>query len=74
LTAAAPSQIAAAILAARGAAKLSQTELAARLKTSQAAILRLEKGRSRPSSRTLHRIAKATGHELVISFVKRRAP
>lgn len=71
LTATGPSQIARAILAARTAAKLSQTELAARLKTSQAAVLRLEKGRSRPSSRTLHRIAKATGHDLVISFVRR---
>ncbi|HEY0870650.1 MAG TPA: helix-turn-helix domain-containing protein, partial [Acidothermaceae bacterium] len=74
LTASAPSQIARAMLAARTAAKLTQVELAARLRTSQAAILRLEKGRSRPSSRTLHRIAKATGHELVISFVKRRSP
>jgi transcriptional regulator with XRE-family HTH domain len=63
----APAQLGTAILAARTAAKLSQTTLAARLKTSQASIVRLEKGRSVPTTRTLQRIAKATGHELVIT-------
>jgi len=58
------------IVAARLAANLSQADLAVRLKTSQQAVQRLEKSRNPPSSRTLQRIAKATGHELQISFVK----
>ena len=69
---AAPSQLGAAILAARTAAGLSQIELAARLKTSQANVVRLEKGRSLPSTRTLQRIAKATGHKLVITFMREK--
>jgi len=68
VTDAAPAQLGAAILAARTAAKLLQIVLASRLKTSQANIVRLEKGRSLPSTRTMQRIAKATGHELVIIF------
>ena len=66
---AAPLQIGAAIVAARTAAGLSQNELASRTKTAQPNIGRLEKGGSLPSVRTLQRIAKATGHKLVISFV-----
>jgi urease accessory protein UreF len=56
-----------AIIAARTSAGLSQTELASRTKTAQP-LGRLEKGGSLPSVRTLQRIAKATGHKLVISF------
>ncbi len=67
-TATVPSDLAAAILAARTAAGLSQIELAVKLKSSQAHVLRLEKGRSQPSTRTLQNIAKATGHKLVITF------
>jgi transcriptional regulator with XRE-family HTH domain len=58
----------AAILAARTAAGLSQTELGAKLKTAQTNIARLEKGGSIPSTTTLQRIAKATGHKLMITF------
>jgi ribosome-binding protein aMBF1 (putative translation factor) len=68
ITATAPAQLGAAILAVRTAAGLSQTELGAKLKTAQANIVRLEKGGSIPSTTTLQRIAKATGHKLVISF------
>lgn len=68
VTAAAPSQLGAAILAARTAAGLSQTELARKLKTAQGNIARLEKSGSIPSTNTLQRIAKATGHKLVITF------
>jgi len=71
VTAAAPSQLGGAILAARTDARLSQIALAARLKTSQANIVRLEKGRGLPSTRTLQRIAKATGHNLVITFTRK---
>ena len=58
----------AAILAARTAAGLSQIELAAKLKTAQANIARLEKAGSIPSTNLLQRVAKATGHKLTITF------
>jgi uncharacterized protein len=70
VTAATPSQLGAAILAARTAAGLSQTELAAKLKTAQTNIARLERGGSIPSTNTLQKIAKATGHKLVITFTR----
>jgi len=54
---------------ARARAGLSQAELARRMKTTQSTIARLESGRGRPSTRTLDRFAKATGHRLKISFV-----
>jgi uncharacterized protein len=73
VTVTAPSRLGAAILAARTAAGLSQTELAAKLKTAQANIARLEKTGSIPSTSTLHRIAKATGHKLTITFTRRHA-
>ena len=47
---------------------LSQEELARRMETAQSTIARLESGRGRPSTRTLDRFAKATGHRLKISF------
>jgi ribosome-binding protein aMBF1 (putative translation factor) len=71
LTAVSPSQLGAAVRAARIAANLSQVELSVRLKTAQSNIVRLEKGRSQASTRTLHRIADATGHKLVISFARK---
>jgi transcriptional regulator with XRE-family HTH domain len=62
---------------ARKRAGLSQAELARRMKTTQSTIARLESGRGLPSTRTLGRFAKATGHRLKISFEpvkeKRRA-
>ena len=58
----------AAVAQARARARLSQAELAKRMKTTQSAIARLESGRGRPSTRTLTRFAKATGHRLKISF------
>ena len=53
---------------ARKRAGLSQAELARRMKTTQSTIARLESGRGLPSTRTLGRFAKATGHRLKISF------
>ena len=47
---------------------LSQAQLAKRMKTTQSTIARLESGRGRPSTTTLTRFAKATGHKLKISF------
>ena len=58
----------AAVAQARARARLSQAQLAKRMKTTQSAIARLESGRGRPSTRTLTRFAKATGHRLKISF------
>jgi len=54
------------IIGARARAGLSQAELAARMNTSQSAIARLEGGRSRPSTRTLRKLAEATGSKLRI--------
>jgi hypothetical protein len=42
------------------------------MKTTQTAIARLEGGRIKPSTRTLERYAKATGHRLVIGFEPKR--
>ena len=60
--------LAAEVTKARSRAGLSQAELARRMKTAQSTIARLESGRGRPSTRTLSRFAKATGHRLKISF------
>jgi len=57
-------------LAAHTAASISQTELAAKLKTAQANIGPSRKRRQHPSTTTLQRIAKATGHKLAIIFKK----
>lgn len=54
------------IIGARAHANLSQAELAARMNTSQSAIARLESGRSKPSTSTLAKLAKATGTQLRI--------
>jgi transcriptional regulator with XRE-family HTH domain len=53
---------------ARARSGLSQAELANRMGTTQSTIARLEGGRGLPSTRTLGRFAKATGHRLKISF------
>lgn len=60
--------LAAAVAKARLRAGLSQTQLAKRMKTTQSTVARLESGRGKPSTRTLTRFAKATGHRLKISF------
>jgi ribosome-binding protein aMBF1 (putative translation factor) len=58
----------AAVAQARARSGLSQAELARRMNTTQSTIARLESGRALPSTRTLTRFAKATGHRLKISF------
>jgi ribosome-binding protein aMBF1 (putative translation factor) len=60
--------VAAAIMRARTAAGLTQTQLAERLKTDQGNIARLERGKSQATIRTLKRIAEATGHSLIVDF------
>ncbi|PHR59252.1 MAG: transcriptional regulator [Robiginitomaculum sp.] len=55
-------------ISARSTAGLTQAELAKKMGTSQAYIARLEGGKEKPSTRTLQRFAKATGHRVVIEF------
>ncbi|MBL0935595.1 MAG: helix-turn-helix transcriptional regulator [Rhizobiaceae bacterium] len=55
-------------LEARTRAHLSQAEVASRMGTTESAVSRLESGRVKPSTRTLERYAKATGHKLRISL------
>ena len=54
------------VIDARAYADLSQAELAERMGTSQSAIARLESGRFKPSTRTLEKLAAATGMRLRI--------
>ena len=60
--------LAGALIKARADASLTQEELAVRMGTTQSAIARLESGRSRPSTATLAKFAKATGTRLRVSF------
>ncbi len=57
-----------AMVRARTAANLTQSELAARIGTTQSAIARLEGGKLSPSVRTLRRYAEATGVRLTFGF------
>ncbi len=59
--------LAAAIIEARGRAGLTQGELAQLMNTTQSVVARLEGG-GRPTTRTLEKIALATGCRLKISF------
>jgi ribosome-binding protein aMBF1 (putative translation factor) len=61
------------LIKARVEAGLTQEQVASRMNTTQAVIARLEGGGREPSTRTLRRFAKATGHRLRISFVPERA-
>jgi transcriptional regulator with XRE-family HTH domain len=60
--------LAAALIRARADAGLTQEELAERMGTKQEVIARWEGGKVMPSTRTLARLAKATGTRLQISF------
>jgi ribosome-binding protein aMBF1 (putative translation factor) len=59
-------EIAAELIRARLRAGLSQEDLAARMKTSQSTIARLESGQTLPSTKTLLRFAKATGSKIEV--------
>ncbi len=60
--------LAAALIKARADADLTQEEIARRMGTTQSAVARLEGGKSRPSTTTLAKFAKATGTRLRVSF------
>ena len=61
-------ELARSLIEARTRARLTQAELAARMRTTQSVVARFESGRSHPSTKTLERVAKATGNRLRISF------
>jgi transcriptional regulator with XRE-family HTH domain len=63
--------LASAVIAARNQAGLTQQALARKMGTTQPVVARLESGRTRPSMRTLERLAKATGSRLLIRFEPR---
>jgi ribosome-binding protein aMBF1 (putative translation factor) len=60
--------LARALIGARADAGLTQEELAQRMGTTQSVIARLEGGKARPSTSTLHKLAAATGTRLRVSF------
>lgn len=63
------------ILQIRSRLGLTQKELARRMGTSQQAVSRLERGMySGYTLRTLAKLARATGTELVVEFLDRDAP
>ena len=61
-------QIARALIEARTNAGLTQAQMAERMQTTQSVVARLESGRAHPSTRTLEKLAEATGTQLKISF------
>ena len=60
--------LAEALIKARAQADMTQEDVAIAMETTQAVVARLESGRTRPSTRTLERFAKATHTRLRISF------
>ncbi len=60
--------LARAMIEARTTAGLTQAQLAERMATTQSVIARLESGRTQPSTKTLARLAAATGTRLKITF------
>lgn len=67
-------QLVRALIEARTSAGLTQEELAARMGTKQPMVARLESGRVAPSTKTLQRVAQATGTRLRIRFEPEPAP
>lgn len=61
-------ELAQAIIEARARAGLTQEQLARRMKTTQSVVARWEGGRVNPSTKTLERLARATGSRLKIAF------
>jgi ribosome-binding protein aMBF1 (putative translation factor) len=57
-----------ALIQARAASGMTQEQVAQAMGTTQAVVARLEGGKTRPSTRTLERFAKATRSRLRITF------
>jgi ribosome-binding protein aMBF1 (putative translation factor) len=66
--------LATALVQARAQAEMTQEQVARAMGTTQAAVARLESGRSMPSTRTLARFAEATGTRLRFSFEPLKKP
>ena len=66
--------LASSLIKARGDADMTQEQVAKAMGTTQAVIARLESGRTRPSTRTLDRFAKATHSRLRITFEPQPKP
>ena len=61
-------ELAKVLIEARLKAGLTQEQLAKRMDTTQSVIARLEGGRANPSTKTLGKLAQATGTHLRIAF------
>ncbi|MCO5217819.1 MAG: ABC transporter substrate-binding protein [Thermomicrobiales bacterium] len=66
--------LAEAIIQTRKAAGMTQQQLAIAMGITQSTVADLERGRSLPSTRTLHKLAAATHHALHIRFVRQSQP
>ena len=66
--------LASSLIKARGDADMTQEQVAKAMGTTQAVVARLESGRTRPSTRTLDRFAKATHSRLRITFEPQPKP
>lgn len=60
------------LIGARAKAKLTQAQVARRMGTTQSAVARMESGRKLPSTSSLVKYAKATGHKVEIRLTKAR--
>jgi transcriptional regulator with XRE-family HTH domain len=58
---------------ARASARLTQSDVARRAGTTQAAVARVERGRVSPTIRTLQRLLATTGHELALEAPRARS-
>lgn len=67
-------ELAKALIEARLKAGLTQKQLARRMKTTQSVIARLEGGQTNPSTKTLGKLAQATGTHLRITFETSKSP
>ncbi|MBX3559898.1 MULTISPECIES: helix-turn-helix transcriptional regulator [Hyphomicrobiales] len=66
--------IAEALIRARTEADMTQAEVAAKMRTSQSYVAKLEGGHVSPSMKALQRYAEATGARLKISLERRATP
>ena len=66
--------LAKALIAARGAADLTQKDVAERMHTTQSAVARMESGRHAPSMASLKRYATAVGHTITLEIHPEPAP
>ena len=61
-------EVARALIKARLSARMSQTEVAKKMNTSQSQIARLESGTHFPSMQTIHKYARAINHKISLNI------